>query len=115
MLCQLLRNNGKSWRIYQNLAHTMRLKTLHFTQCGDTQFQANTLVALAIIFRSYLVTMMFIENVEEQGESVQMNIYKVMPIKKTYISMMSQGFKRSHKKGPTVLHIYFLSLSNNAM
>ena len=83
MLCQLLRNNGKSWRIYQNLAHTMWLKTLHFTQCGDTQFQANTLAALAKILRSCLVTMVFIENVEEQGESVQINIYRVMPIEMT--------------------------------
>ena len=66
-LYHLFRNSSKSWRIYQVLANTM-VKPLRFTQCGGTRFQAHARAALASFLQNYLVTMMFAEIVEEQGD-----------------------------------------------
>ena len=70
------RNSSKSWRIYKVLADAMRVKPLHFTRCGDTRFQAHTRAALASFLQNYLVTMMFAENVEEEGDGNEQLVTK---------------------------------------
>ena len=108
-LYHLFRNNSKSCRIYHVLADTMRVKPLRFTRCGGTRFQAHTRAALASFFRNYLVTMMFAENVEEQGDGNERLVIKEMFPKLI-------GFRKKWSKLPFIAtaNLYFEVLNETA-
>ena len=78
VLYRLFRNSGKSWRIYQLLAEKMSVSVLRFLRCGGTHFQAHTRSALTNFIRNFLVSLLFAENVEEQGSGNDRLVTKEM-------------------------------------
>ena len=78
VLYRLFRNSGKSWRIYQLLGEKLEINVLRFVRCTGTRFQAHTLKALANFIRNLLVSLLFVENVEQQGSGVNSIVTKEM-------------------------------------
>ena len=66
-LFRLFKNSGRLWHIYQQVAEALDLVPVRFMHVGGTRFQPHTLSALSSFLRNFLVTMLFVENVEHQG------------------------------------------------
>ena len=77
-LYRMFRNSGKSWRLYQLVGESMAVRVLRFIRCGGTRFQTHTRNALANFLRNFLVSLLFVENCEEQGNGKHSLVTKEM-------------------------------------
>ena len=78
VLHRLFKNSGRSWHIYQRVAETLNLVPLCFTRVGGTRSQPHTLNALSSFLQKFLMTMLFAENVEEQGSGKESLVTREM-------------------------------------
>ena len=90
-LFQLFRNSGKTWTLYQTVATFLGLPALRFTKVSGTRFQAHVLNALKNFLRNYLTSLLFAENVEENG-----NGKNALVTKETYPKIV--GFRKKWLK-----------------
>ena len=78
VLHRLFKNDGWSWHIYQRVAGALNLVLLCFTCVVGTRFQPHTLSVLSSFLQNLLITMLFAENVEEQGSGKEWLVTKKM-------------------------------------
>ena len=78
VLFKMMKDSGKTWRIFQEIGERIGVKVLRFTKVSGTRFQPHVRRGLSNFLRNFLCLLLFAQNVEEQGSGKDALVTKIM-------------------------------------